>query len=325
VDMKKEIAYFHYVSIIFPSTFYLAANKEISSRGYKNVIAFYEYAIKTKGEFMDFYRQKRYPDEDKRKTSPNPPLQKKENIESFIKEDEDIFLGKSGLPYHFAWGILTTCSWILLMFVVSYFSYIKALFRVPQKKVAGLDELEIKLTGGESNVVLSRGKNVYNHFYNVLYGKNRVFEGKIFLDGKNIVREKNKKDFLYICHAEDIPIYIKTGDFVSFLARASGITKKELTQLKQQFNINELGSKYFKELEKKDKGPILLEMALLKKSKVYLIYDFAAGMPPDFLKGFIDRLEKLKKEGPAIIYLTDDYFLAPKIGDTISALKKDEI
>jgi ABC-type uncharacterized transport system ATPase subunit len=48
-------------------------------------------------------------------------------------------------------------------------------------------------------------------------------------------------------------------------------------------------------------------------------------MPPDFLKGFIDRLEKLKKEGPAIVYLTDDIVLARKIFDTISVLKKDEV
>ena len=71
-QVKSNINFFYKVSIIFPSTFYIAVNNEISSKGYENLMHFYRFATKRKKQFLDFYIKRRY------------PFKPRQEVESFI-------------------------------------------------------------------------------------------------------------------------------------------------------------------------------------------------------------------------------------------------
>jgi ABC-type multidrug transport system ATPase subunit len=172
--------------------------------------------------------------------------------------------------------------------------------------------------------VVSRGKVVSDHLYNVLSGKGSRFQGKVFIKGDDIVTKKNRHDFVYVCQPESFPWGIKARDFISFMRKSAKLSKENLKELNRELKLKRLAKKSLIELEEIDRARVILEaILLLKNTRVYMFCDFARGMPADFLKEFVDRLEKLKKQGGSILYLTDDIFLAQKIGDFISVIKKD--
>jgi len=321
-EIVPLIRNFQTFSLFFPSTFYLSVNNEISSRGYQGVMKFYRYGQKTKKEFVEFYTDKRAKELIARlKKNPLP------KVESFIKVDKEqnIFKSKSVLPGSFGWGIFLTVLWIAGLSRLSYFLYKKSLGSLPKEKPLELKDFEVEINKGESNVVLSSGKAIGIHLYNVLSGRNKGFTGKVVFNGVNIAEKKQKIDFVYLCHPEEIPWAIKVKHFVSFIGRSLKIPKKKLKEIKDELNLKEIGGKNFNELTVEERGKVFFETVELKRSNVYMIDGFARGMPADFIEEFIDRLEELKLDGAAILYLTNDISLARKIGDYVTFLKKDPL
>jgi ABC-type branched-subunit amino acid transport system ATPase component len=313
-EMVKHIRTFRFLSALFPSTCYLSINNEISSGGYENIVDFHRYAIDIKKEFMKFYT--------KRRLDRGKP-------ESFIKEDKNIYHARGWLPGgSFGLGLGVILFFIVSLLYASYLRHKRSLFLSPGKdeEMTGLKELDIDLDKGKSNVVLSnREITISNHLYNVLSGQNREPFGKVNLDEVNIVPEKRKHDFVYLCQPEEIPPYIRAGDFVSFFRRALKLSKANMEDLNSRLNLKEIRRKNFGELAEVDKGMILFEIAMLNRSKIYMFHEFAKGMPDDFVKKFTNRLKKLKVEGASIFYITNDVFMGRRIGDYISFLKKEAI
>ncbi len=115
-EMKKNIYLYQSLAMLFPSTFYLSSGNEISSKGYENFIDFYSYIRELKPKFVHFIMMKRY------FTSPAQLAGEKKRIqvESFIKNDENIFKSGSHLPSFFLYGIFATVFYILGLIMVSY-------------------------------------------------------------------------------------------------------------------------------------------------------------------------------------------------------------
>ena len=118
-EMEKNIRHFQNLSLIFPSTFYLSAGNEISSKGYENFILFFGYIQTLKEKFVRFYIDHRY--------YSDTPLDKPTNVESFIKGNENLFNAKSRLPKSFFQGVLLILVYIIGLLAVSYFRFIKSL------------------------------------------------------------------------------------------------------------------------------------------------------------------------------------------------------
>jgi ABC-type Na+ transport system ATPase subunit NatA len=312
-DIKKYIDVQQALSMLFPSTFYLSITNEISSRGYENLLEFHKYAKTTKDKFMDFYVEKK------------PYHQSGQPVESFVKKDENIYPGECRVPWNFWWGLLVTVFWIGGVVKLSYFLYRKSLFGVPKEIILGLNDLDIDVEKGKSNVVFSRGETVRQHLYNVLSGKNKVFNGRVLIDGKDIVPGNKGIDFVYICYPDEIPGDIKAGNFISFLWSAFKVDEVQLNSIRVKLDLNKFGKKSFNELEDKYKlrGQLVMTAALFKKSNIYVINNLAKGMPADFIQEFADQLDKLKQEKITILYLTNDVFIGEKVGDYTFVLKSD--
>jgi len=117
--MNQVIGDYQALSQWVPSTFYLSSGNEISSKGYTNFIKFYRYIQAVKERFVKFFvltlwKKKSYGTEE--------PV-----IESFFKDDEDIFRARPALPYHFLWGLCLTLIYITALTALSYNQFKKSL------------------------------------------------------------------------------------------------------------------------------------------------------------------------------------------------------
>lgn len=113
-DMARNISSFQSLSFHFPSTFYLAAANEISSKGYENFIHFYSYIQDLKKQFVRFYSQKRY-------------YSNYSSVESFIKGEENLFNAASQVPGNFQYGLILTLLYIVILIYVSYILFKRSL------------------------------------------------------------------------------------------------------------------------------------------------------------------------------------------------------
>lgn len=231
------------------------------------------------------------------------------------------------LPVNFLWGILMTIIWIMVAAFVSYSSYRKALSALPKTRkkedVIPNKDIEIDINRGEFHAIISKGMSMGQHLYNVLAGMNKEFNGKIFFNGIDIMKKKENQEFVYLCHPDVLPWIIKVKAFVSFIGKALNLSRQESHELNDKLKLKQIGKKYFNDLKESEMGFILMECALLKKCGIYLLDDFARGMPASFIKEMIDRIQELKQKNVAIIYLTDDVLMAQKICDSMTLLKKD--
>jgi hypothetical protein len=316
-DIRARFKFFQAISIIFPSSFYLSINNEISSRGDENIIRFHQKARKIKNGFMRFYVEKKYS-----KLGPSV------KVESFVKEDENIYTGESRGPWNSWLGFFVTLLWIGCLFKWSNHRYQKSIFLVPEITIQGLSDLEIDIEAGKSNVVLSQGDKreaMKQHLFNVLAGHNKKFNGKVLWNEKDIVTEYRELDFVYLCHPDDLPRDIKVKDFISFIGGALKVSEKDLGNLSVKLELNKIGKKTFNDLkdEFRKRGQILWAAARLRPKEVYLVNNFLKGMPPYFIDDFVRESKTLKETGTSLLYITNDVFIGRKIGDYISFLKDD--
>jgi hypothetical protein len=111
-EMDENIRFFEFLSSLFPSTFYLSAGNEISSKGYENFIIFFDYIRELKKKFLRFYLDHRYYSDD--------PFDAPKTVESFIKDNENLFHSKSRTPRGFTRSLLLTLVYIIGLFIISY-------------------------------------------------------------------------------------------------------------------------------------------------------------------------------------------------------------
>ena len=317
-EMKNNVRALQHLSLLFPTTVYLEVNNELSSRGYENIVDFHEYTTDIKKRFIKFYVSKRSEEiwaKEKKKQV---------EIESFIIGEENIFKGTSQLPKNFLVGLLAIIIWIVGSARWSFRAYLKSMFPYPKGKLGGFSDLDIDLSNKICNVILSRDRAFNEYLYNVLSGKNKRFEGTITRgDDINIVRGEEKHDFVYLCPPEKMPVDIKVRELILFFRRTLKPSKERLSKITAGLHLGKSGKKNLGELADSDKAQILFSVTLLKESSIYLIYDFSRGMSVQFIRKFTEQLKKLKEKGSSILYLTNDFYLAQRIGDYIMVFKHE--
>lgn len=114
-EMEENIRSFEFLSSFFPSTLYLSAGNEISSKGYENFILFFNYIRELKKKFLRFYLDHRY--------YLDGMLDKSIKVEPFIKGNENLFSAKSMTPRGFGMAIVLTVMYIVGLFVISYYRF----------------------------------------------------------------------------------------------------------------------------------------------------------------------------------------------------------
>jgi hypothetical protein len=310
-EIRENSNRFQNLSLVSPTSFYIAAANEINSRGYENVIDFYAYVQKLKEQFVRYYINKKF-------------YSDYSTVESFVKGDENIFTAKSRLPGNLGTGMALILLFIIGLFFLSLFRFKGFLFIQPGKMAEDINGLDVELKERETYVLLTGGSIINNQLYNFFSGEAKGFKGLVRLNDVNLASEANKSkrnDFVYICHPGNVPCDIKVGDFIAFIKKLLKASNKTVSKLYIRLGIEHIEDKCFMEISFDEVGRILLEAAQMKKSKIYMFRDFARGMPTDYMSRFNEELQKLKDQDAAILYLTDDVLLASKIGDSAGSLR----
>jgi ABC-type multidrug transport system ATPase subunit len=321
-EMNDNVRFYHSLSSLLPSTFYISMSNECSSRGYKNFIDFYRYIQALKKKFVRFYLD--------RLSSEDP-----DTVVSFINKDENIFHSSSHLPYYARRGTFITLGFIVFLLVLSYVGFKKAVFCYIRPRAnelsrhfAKLDSFKLQVRKGESYTLLSNDELIKEQFYLVFSGILRGMpEWENMVSQVNLVDEidSSASGFVFIGKLEEWPGDIKVGDYLMLLKRLAGNNSTGAEEISILLGIDTIKKKYFGAIDESEKRKAVFAGAKLKESDFYVFDDFARGMPLEFLIEFRKNLRRLKESGDRILYLSNDVLLAPEIGDRIGIMKNGQL
>jgi len=196
-----------------------------------------------------------------------------------------------------------------------------------KKKIPEISHLDLTIENGESFVMLSSGDKAVNHLDNIFSGLEQEFKGTVEIDHINILSNPGTylDNIAFLSSDNQWPDDIKTKSIISFFKKRMNIPANEYEELYIKLDLEHIGKKRICDLEEVVWRKILFALTALKKSRNYIIHDFAKGMPLDFTLEFKRNLHRLKKEGCSILYFSDDVFFAPEIGDRIGFMKKGKL
>ncbi len=196
-----------------------------------------------------------------------------------------------------------------------------------KKKIPEISHLNLQVNEGESYVLLSSGDTAVNHLVNIFSGLERDFRGIVEIDNIDIRADRAycHDNVVFLSSGSQWPMDMKIGNIVSFLGKSMDIPGDEFEEFYIKLNIESIYHRRINEIEEAEWRRILFSMAQLKKTKNYILRNFAKGMPIDFNIEFRKSIQHLKKNGCSILYFSDDVFFAPEIGDRIGFLKKGKL
>jgi len=176
-------------------------------------------------------------------------------------------------------------------------------------------------------VLLSADDLAIRHLVNIFSGLEKRYEGTVEIDRRNILYHWKycRKQLVYLSSSSQWPPDLKTGVIISFFRKNTNLSEDEFEDLFIKLNLDDIFHRPISELEEVQRRNIFFSLARLKKCHNYIIHDLARGMPLEFNLEFKKSLQQLKQEGCSILYLSDDVFLAPEIGDRIGFMKKGKL
>lgn len=327
---------------VFPSAFYLSTCDEVSSRGYRNTLEFFASAITTKRRFLHFYIDKQY-------LNPTRPI-------NFIKwlenkygiKNANLFQATPYIPGNYWNGLLFTLLWIVGLIYISYRLYRMMVFYRPRielemgkkifkinrakiwflsrmfgrvdKNISELKDLKVELESGKVNAVLYSGKkDICNLIYNVLARKSKLIDHHFTLDMGTL----KEKDFLYICHPECVPGDMKNSHFLDFIQRSTNRSNRTAKESNSKEHEEMKGQKAWFYHDEHKKALTIMSAMHYFTGKVCLIHNYLKGFSFELEDKLVEYIEELKNRGTAIIYITDNIFLAHKLADRLTFFKTD--
>jgi len=115
-DVEKVIAGHERQSVLFPTTFYYFLTGEASGKGYYGYLDFMDYIMKLRNRFMQFYLKNRYEGNEA-------------TVESFVKNDENIFHSRSRLPNTYWFGFVATVLYGAALFILAFWRLRRLVFQ----------------------------------------------------------------------------------------------------------------------------------------------------------------------------------------------------
>ena len=196
-----------------------------------------------------------------------------------------------------------------------------------KRKIPEISELNLRVEAGEVYALLSSGGHVTSHLINIFNAVERSYRGTVSVDGREISPSKNNGsgDLVFVDRGSEWPPVVRIGHLAAFLKRVSDIADDDFEEFKLKLNINQLAASRIGELGEADRRRFFFAAARLQGKKNYLIHDLAKGMPIDFILEFKEQLRELKAAGRSILYLSNDVFFAPEIGDRIGFMRKGKL
>jgi len=292
-QMRETAAFNQNASVWTFSTFLNLVSSELSGKGYSTMNDFFKYSQDLKARFCEFYKQKRYYSKDKK-------------VESFIKNDENIYKAESRFPSNMEFGVFVLVLYIIVLLYCSYIRYRHVLCepyredKEPRKASKEIYSKKILLDPGDFRVMKKGFPRFLDYLYGVLMGykskgARAYFKGdnRVFIKEIDIIENTELMDTLYICHSDDIPCEIRACDYFRMAAYSCRLSSEKTETLYKQFEIEKMKSKCFNELEKLERLELMLSVCYMKEWGVVILDDIVRSMSirgPERVNGLISEL-----------------------------------
>ncbi|MCU0287809.1 MAG: hypothetical protein MUF15_15640, partial [Acidobacteria bacterium] len=326
VQMHELTKLYYKLSSFFPTTDYLAAINEISSKGYKALDASYRHLIQIKADFFKEYMEKVY--------FSSQPVK----VEPFLKGDDNVFKSKPELPDYFHLGNFFNLLWIVALSMFSFYRYKNNLFELPGKEKNVPEPQDIKIKRGKLKSWHIFSDLLKLQLFNLLSNATREFKKKgysfrVFLDDQELNTAKKRQKFLYLCHPKTMPGHLVLGNFLTLVMDLTRTTKVKRKEIISRFSLETAWKKKFSQLKISELGYAFLAILELKQFDIYLIDDIGKNMLLNYCCDLADKVNALQEAGSTVLFLTTDvsyvkkenvkgtFFESPHWVDTIIGIK----
>jgi ABC-type transport system involved in cytochrome c biogenesis ATPase subunit len=298
--LKQEISQlideYNTLSLFTPTTFYTNTCDEVSSRGYQSYLDFFTYLQDLRSKFVRFWIERVY-------------YHDQEVLVNFVTNDENLFYSKSRVPKKYWTGVFFNLGIVILLAAISYLLFKRSLEHVSAKEIKELGKVDLDLDKGELKIWLTQKEHFKKVLFNMFSGISaglfkKGFKGELYFDGADTADGKFKNNFVYICHADELPGDIKVIDLLTFYV---GWNQLPATELEKHLNNEELGKilkKPISELEKHEKFEVSMGLLNMSKSDIYFINNIASGMPMTCSVKLLNKMEELQSNALVIFLIT---------------------
>ena len=287
-EISRAVYMTNMLSILSPTTFYLYTRNEASSKGYSSFMEFYKYVFEMWEKFVMFWIDKVF--------------YKGKVLVNFleIKGNNNIFRSRGHLPGLFIFGLsynLFLCIILVLAFIYRYKKW-----QYPAARNANaFNDLVLDFPLGEKHQILVYEKDFIDQFLNQLQGKSRGLKWRVIVAGKNIVNQ-GKQDFFLVPNIKDVPREIKVKNLFKLYKRLFKPTAEIIESVLAGIGEEKLEKKFYK-LDDFDKAVVLLILARMVNTKIYILNDLPLGIPCYLWIDLRDFVEALLKPDTIIIFI----------------------
>jgi hypothetical protein len=277
-EIKAAVDRTNKLAILTPTTFYLYTCNEVSSKGYAGFLEFYQYVVEMWEKFVNFWIEQVF--------------YKGKVLVNFLKlkGNNNIFKSRGHLPDLFAIGLLYNLGICIILILACFYRYIKWLHPLP-KKASAFDDLVLDFLPGETHVIDVYRQEFIDQFLNRFQGKDRGLKWQVTIAGKNI-DGREKQDFFLIPNIKEVPGDIKVKNLFKLYQSWFKPAAEKTESVLEEIGTRSLEKKFAK-LEDIDKARVLLILARMVETKVYILKDFTFGVPGylwNELPGLVDAL-----------------------------------
>ncbi len=278
-EVNKLIYHDENHSILLPSSFYLFLAKECSSYGHYGYQDFLEYIQDLKDEFSHYFFKRRYSGIGN-------------HVESFVKNDENIFKAACILPGNFWRGFALTFFYLMLILGSALYLLKRRIKAVDEKigdETAEIPEIDIK----------------------------RMENGKTYFSlCRDMKTRKRILDYLARCGAAIIEkLYLQNLDsgvtlesWIAYECRERGIAPAEIyTKLKESGCADKKFKTQLKTLGPEVLNRVYLEIRLAENFNIYVCDDFMKDVSKELEKDFKKRIGEIT-DRTIFLYIGSEMF-----------------
>ncbi len=287
-EIQDAVSLTNKLSILTPTTFYLYTRNEASSKGYSSFMEFYRYVVEMWQKFVIFWIDQVF--------------FKGKVLVNFleIKGNNNIFRSRGHLPGFFIFGLLYNL--VLCIILVLAFIYRHKKWMHPEaQNASAFNDLVLDFPQGQKHHILVYKKDFIDQFLNLFQGKNRGLKWKVIAAGIDIANQ-GKQDFFLVPNIKDIPGEIKVINLFSLYKRLFNPTEEMNEWVRAEIGKEKLEKKFSK-LDDLNKAVVLLLLAQMVNTKIYILNDLVLGIESYLLCELKDYVEALLKPDTIIIHI----------------------
>lgn len=266
-------------STLFPSLFYSFLSKEFTGMGYYGYQAFLSYIIELKDNFFKYYFDKRYNHID-------------QSVESFVKNNENIFQSQAALPDNHWKGMGITLLYCLLLLGPTLLGLQRIAKQPKNSEPIKLDTHQLEM--GKTYFYHSRDPKQKNGIINDLESKRAVIIDKPDPSCHDPGTSLNSwLQFEIRLHQQNKQPNFHDSQVMENL-QTLGVTRQHLNQKIKNLDDEVFYSAY-------------LALELAQNANIYVFDDFLYRVSKEFEQAFKNAIDKLKPHA-IIIYLGSHLF-----------------